>query len=149
MGMYTEFYFRSFFPKDVDPRLLDWFEHGSDASYVDLEPFEPHPFFEADRWQSVLYGGGAVYQISRPPHLHRGNPDHSWDYSTLEIHSSFKNYGGEIDLFLEWITPYLAAYPGDLLGFSLYEESRSNGYSDHDQDRPTLHFMPSDRKGVR
>lgn len=35
----------------------------------------------------------------------------------LSVRSNLKNYEGEIGKFLDWIAPYLEAYPGDFLGF--------------------------------
>ena len=45
--------------------------------------------------------------------------DMSW--VNIMLIGEFKNYDGEIDLFIDWISPYLC---NDLVGYSKYEDSK-------------------------
>ena len=55
----------------------------------------------------------------------------------LCIRSNVKNYDGEIQHFIDWITPCLDKHPGDFLGFRRYEETED----------PTLIYMPGEQEG--
>jgi hypothetical protein len=46
----------------------------------------------------------------------------SWGDRRLHIRSSFKNYHGELEDFLAWLSPYVAANEGEVLGTHEYEE---------------------------
>ncbi|WP_050982773.1 hypothetical protein [Mycolicibacterium phlei] len=50
------------------------------------------------------------------------------------ISSSLKNYTGEIQRFIEWISPHLDMNDGDFLGYSLYEANVD------ERERPMLYF---------
>ena len=147
MGMYTEFLFRA--PIKKDSPLTEWLDALVNDPDSDMEPFDSHEFFQCPRWESVFYGGGAVYQFSEPPHFTTG--EHSFERNWLRLHVSLKNYGDEIGAFIEFITPHIDLLPGDYLGYSLYEESRPVDYGygygqqpvTEDREQPYLHFMPS------
>lgn len=142
MGMYTEFFFRAPLRKDAPAKLIDWLDDLANNPDGEAVPYDDHEFFQCERWESALYGGGAVYHITQALRFTRGT-DASYDGPHLIVHSSLKNYGGEIEAFVDWITTYVNAFPGDFLGYSLHEDSK-NDYDD--EDRPTLIFMPD--KGV-
>lgn len=139
MGMYTEFYFRADI-KDGD--AADWLDkqiNGDEAEWFESEPQTPlkdHALFTTHRWRSVFIGGGSVSHESRSPTFY-GN--------RLVLSSSLKNYDDEIENFINWITPHLKMFPGEYLGYSLYEDSTddSKDYRDH----PTLYF--ANREEVR
>jgi hypothetical protein len=138
MGMYTEFFFRARLKPDTPAALIDWLDDLANNPDGDVEPYDDHPFFTLPRWDSALMGGGAVYQVSRALQFRPKRGD-NWTAGDLVVHSSLKNYGGETDAFVEWISPHLAAWPGDFLGYTLYEDTR-NDYDDNES--PTLIFMP-------
>ena len=130
--MYTEFHFRAHLKEDGSAdALVQWLK---DEKPWDRTPFNAHEFFQCDRWSNLFCSGGAVYQQSMPYRFTMKGVAGSF-YNELFIHSSFKHYGHEIELFLDWIDPFVDAYPGDFLGYSLYEESET----------PTLYF----KKGKR
>jgi hypothetical protein len=143
MGMYTEFFFRAQLRKDAPAKLIDWLDELANGHDAEVTPYDDHEFFKCERWESALYGGGAVYQISRALQFTRGT-DRSYEPPELIVHASLKNYGSEIEAFVDWITPFVDALEGDFLGYSLYEDSRPDGYYDKgpDQERPRLIFMP-------
>lgn len=132
MGMYTEFFFRAHLnPKHPEfIHLRDWLNRAiNDVSYTADEPYNEHPFFSSARWTHVLYGGGAVWQISHPPRLEHGD-----FYTSLTLHTSLKDYSGETGLFMDFIHPFVDPPDGTFLGFTQYEDSTL----------PTLYFKGPD-----
>jgi hypothetical protein len=139
MGMYTEFYFRA---RIKDGAVTDWLDEqiNGDNDWFPA-PFDEHEFFKCDRWSHVFIGGGAVYQESRTPIFRRKNRSGGGPYGNeLVLASSLKNYGDEIESFMEWITPHLDMYHGNFLGYSLYEDSYDL-VGDEYREHPTLYFL--------
>ena len=52
-------------------------------------------------------------------------------YYEMMLHSSIKNYSGEFEQFVDWISPFLEETPGMFVGYTLFEEG----------DKPKLHFV--------
>ncbi|MCC3333568.1 hypothetical protein [Nocardia abscessus] len=134
--------------RDAPAELLDWLDHIANGDDTvkngepdPWQPYDNHPFFdEARGWERMFCSGGAVYQISRRVQFKRAQA--SYERHELICHASAKYV--PVDEFLEWISPWLDHSPGDFLGYSLYEDSRPDGWYDKgpDQERPTLIFMP-------
>jgi hypothetical protein len=138
MGMYTEFYFRA---NIKEGEVADWLHtqiNGGGDSFQ--TPFDEHEFFTSDRWSSVFIGGGAVYQESRRPIFRRKSDGGEPYHHQLILASSLKNYGSEIESFVEWITPHLDMHEGEFLGYSLYEDSDGADDSEQWREHPTLYF---------
>lgn len=55
------------------------------------------------------------------------------EHGQFFINASLKNYTDTIEEFLDWLLPYVDAFPGAFLGFTRYEED----------DAPALIYMPS------
>lgn len=154
MGHYTEVFLRAHLKSDTPPLLVDWFDHianGDDTIRPGepdpWPPYEEHPFFDADRtWDRMFCSGGAVYQISRRIQFRKS--EHSYGRHELICMASEKFV--PVDAFIDWIAPWLAHSPGDFLGYSLYEDTRPDGYYDQgpDQERPILIFMPERKAGA-
>ena len=128
--MYTEFFFRAEI-KAEEQDVQRWLKR-----IVDLDtdsPFDDHRFFALPRWRAV-FGCSSAYFPTRGSLFEK--PSYC-NAPELFIHSSLKNYDDEIEAFMDWVKPWLDAYPGDFLGYSLYEESRG----DDDRETPTLLFM--------
>jgi hypothetical protein len=134
MGMYTEFYFRA---NLKDGPVTDWLERQITGEEWFETGFDDHEFFTLLRWSHVFTGGGAVYQESRQAVFRRKGSPFIYD-NKLVVASSLKNYGGEIEAFIEWIGPHLDMPKGDFLGYSLYEDTHDDNrnYREH----PNLYF---------
>ncbi len=150
MGMYTEFFFRAHIKKDAP--IVDWLDCLANGEGIDPEgdPGDGHPFFAPHpqgyipSWLMTLTGAGAVYQIARPVYFRRS--EHSYEDHELVIHSSAKSIDDEG--FVDWIAPYLEHEAGDFLGYTLYEDSRGNGYSEFEVEQPLLIFRPKKVRSV-
>ena len=121
MGMYTELVLKAEvkrdLPQDVEAVLQHLF-NGNDAPDV----LPSHPFFECDRW-------GHVGTCSSYYHIPFAMSNYSEGY--IFSRSDLKNYGGEIEKFIDWLTPYLNEFKGYCIGWTWYEEA----------DKPTLLFV--------
>ena len=117
MGMYTEFFYRAEIRKNVPENVrevLKFLCAGAPRPPGDLPD---HEFFQCSRWEDVAVMGSAYFISREPIFRDTGNA------YELAIHSNMKNYGGEIQKFVDWVDPYVRAIRGDFLGYSLYEES--------------------------
>lgn len=137
MGMYTEFYFRANVKAGDFAEWLDTQINGGGG-------FESR-FDEADfpgntSWYMPFIGGGAAYQESRRPIFRkRSSAGCLPSKHQLVLASSFKGGTTMADDFVAWISPHLAMFVGDFLGYSLYEDSADNGAQW--RDRPVLYFQ--------
>jgi hypothetical protein len=137
MGMYTEFYFRA---NINDGPVADWLERQINGDeWFANGGYGDHEFFGLSRWDSVFRGGGAVYQESRIPIFRRKDIPNCVFNNSLVLSSSLKDYGSEIESFVEWIGPHLEMHDGDFLGYSLYEDSTDNS-NEGWRERPVLYF---------
>lgn len=79
-----------------------------------------HDFFKTERWTCV---GGSSSHYHFP---HVCNVTYSPSYLPGELfifsRSDLKNYGSEIESFIDWASPYLLNEPGDWVGHVFYEE---------------------------
>ncbi len=120
MGMYTEMFICSKLKEDTPNEVinvLDYmfnFEEGKECP-KGLE----HDFFRTSRW-SVIGKCCSYYHV---PFItrHFKIDDLSKSYYLLS-RSDIKNYDNEIELFFDWIMPYLDKQDGEFIGYSRYEE---------------------------
>ena len=106
MGMYTDFALK-FSVSKGDLEVLEILRYMTD-SRVPLKRKTPdHPLFSSSRWDIMARSGRSF--IDEVDYL---------DTVDVMLIGEFKNYGGEIRLFLDWIKPHLA---WDLIGYSHYE----------------------------
>jgi hypothetical protein len=121
MGHYTrfqcDFRLKPDTPAEVIETLLYMTGQGGDAP----PPVLPdHPLFSCERWENMLYPHISVFEDGKDPSF-SGDEEDRW---RLQVSSSFKNYGGEIGHFFNWIAPYVEATPDSPVGESLHEEGR-------------------------
>ena len=131
MGMYTELVVNvnlnaESLSEDIKSLLRYMTSGGSTRDYEG--PLPDHELFEEHtRWPWMLrcssyYHPGVSYAFfEKDPY----SPIY-----TLSVRSSFKNYANEVELFLDWLNPFIEGEPGDFIGYSRYEET----------EQPTLHF---------
>jgi hypothetical protein len=115
MGTYTELVIKCTI-KDNVPELVDnvlkfLFSEGFDKPAVLPE----HEFFRSDRWESIGRSC-SCYHIPAPTSFYDGK--------YLFSRSDLKNYDGEINLFLDWLKPYMSNPGGQLIGWIFLEQSR-------------------------
>lgn len=115
MGMYTELVIKanivSDIPSDVDGILNYLFNDG-----VMPTELPEHRFFQTPRWDFI---GRASSYYHVPQAISYYNKGYLFSRSDL------KNYSSEIDLFIDWIKPYIDYSGGDCIGWKWYEESQT------------------------
>lgn len=112
MGMYTELVLKCevqhFLPKDVED-ILNFLFNSRDVP----EELPKHPFFECDRWRHI--GNRSSYY-----HIPWCHSKYSENY--IFCRCDLKDYDKEIELFLDWLSPYLYCPVGACIGWTWYEE---------------------------
>jgi hypothetical protein len=132
--MYTELVLNLTLKRSTPPEALAVLRH---LANQDEEPaaLPDHPFFKTPRWGMVMQCSSHYFVPFALSKLHTtGYTDEFY----LSTRSDLKNYANEIDLFVDWLTPYIDAIDGDFLGYKRYEENES----------PTLLYHPNTWKGV-
>lgn len=117
MGMYTELVMATQI-KDV-PEVVEVLKYM--AGQIQEKPTLPdHPLFKTDGW-TALFRCSSHYFV--PLSVVRFEFDDIAESWSLISCASLKNYGGEIEHFIDWIKPYVE--DGDqMIGYSRYEETR-------------------------
>lgn len=133
MGMYTELHFNSQLKTGTPVSIIEKLEYmlgkrDDDAHQID------HPLFKADRWTYMLRCDSYYFDADTHSTLRRD--DINGEYY-LCIRTNLKNYGNEIEKFINWVMPHLAKSAGDFLGYYRYEET----------EKPILIYYATDFKG--
>lgn len=123
MGMYTLFH-ASFClkidaPADVKSALFKL----SDGQNPELD----HEFFKSERCTS-LFRCSSAYFLDREQELNSVSNGHEYDQPeqvVVRVSSSLKNYGSEIEKFVDWVKPYIDMKSGPVI-YSRYEETERN-----------------------
>ena len=104
MGMYTELTLNFSLKKELPTNVLYALEVMTSNNWdYNFNLLPKHDLFKTERFQMVLSAD-------------------SFNDSRIESHTKFKNYDSEIELFIDWIRPFVDQDKGSLIGFSLYEE---------------------------
>jgi hypothetical protein len=122
MGMYTEFHFNVEMKQNLPEQVVATLAGMCGDQDLDHVERPDHPFFQCQRW-AYLFRHDSYYFDADTHSTFRF--DEISDAYYLCVRSNLKNYGGEIQHFLDWIPPYLDKLEGDFLGFYRYEQSES------------------------
>lgn len=120
MGMYTELYISCGIKQDVPKEVRDVLFHLFGGKEVP-EKLPDHPFFQCSRWDCIG-SMSSFYFVPMPTSRIEVNEISKKIYITSR--SDLKNYGSEIEHFLDWIMPYVADGDGAHIGHMRYEEDR-------------------------
>jgi hypothetical protein len=127
--MYTELNCAFSLSKNTPQQIVDILLHMTGQSRTAPDELPPHPLFGDTRWDYMLQSS-SVYFDGDPHSAIR--LDEIDGQHRVTIRCNFKNYDDEITKFIDWITPYIDALPGDFIGYSRYE----------DTEVPTLLYHP-------
>lgn len=113
MGYYTTFKFKATLKRDLPEDVVSILKkvvtegdlghnkemfHSNDVFTPEIE----HPFFKCERWYMLFLSTNFDNDMPGGKFYEKG---HYW---VLDLHTEFKNYGSEVDHFMDWITPYIA-----------------------------------------
>ena len=114
--MYTEFVFqgetKKDLPKDIQ-ELLDYFFDEDSADLigeVEKNKLPDHPFFSCPRWRHI--GHKSSYYFN--PFALRYSQKHVIENAGKHVFllCNLKNYDSDIELFINWVDPYMNEYWG-------------------------------------
>lgn len=130
MGMYTELVLNLTVKASIPADALTVLRHLANGDEAPVA-LPDHPFFRCDRWSMVMRCSSHYFIPFALSRLE--SPEYVKDHY-LSTRSDLKNYSDEIDLFVDWLAPYMDALPGSFLGYKRYEED----------DDPTLLYRTTD-----
>ena len=120
MGMYTEINIGvKLYKKAIKDGVVDILEYMTDWDNTKAIELPNHPLFETPRWDIMLKCGSAYFMGQPDSKVIRSKYDPDEDI-WLNVRSNLKNYDYEIELFLDWIQPYIKY--DEFIGYMRYEE---------------------------
>lgn len=120
MGMYTEIVIAFELKKDAPEQARNVLAYMCSSKDGQPPSTPEHKLFECDRWHCFF--GSCSYYFPGQPQAEFKFDDIS-DSWFLTARCNLKNYGGEIEAFMDWIGPYIDAAEGEFVGYSHYEET--------------------------
>lgn len=111
----------------LDKMTSTTYYHLSDM-ILDREPFN-HPFFKTQKWKEMLRSDSLYFSGRADSHVFVQKFRDCDPVYSLNVRCNLKNYDDEVELFLDWLKPYILTE--GFLGYSRYEEDQW----------PTLLFM--------
>ncbi len=119
MAMYTEFHFNSELECEAPQNVINILKFmGGETTDISTCEIPEHELFKCDDWDRMLKGDSACFAAKSSFSL---NYNESTNWYTVCIICSLKNTQGEINKFVDWITPYLLSWEGRFLGYSRFE----------------------------
>jgi hypothetical protein len=116
--MYTELHYNVLLRRDTPQSVIDVLEYMLDNDLP--QPSLPdHWLFRTERWKVMLRMSSASFAAPTHSELTK----EPGGYYVLSVCCNLKNYNEEIEKFVDWMDSYVAAFKGDFLGYSRYEES--------------------------
>ncbi len=115
MGMYTELLLKCTLRKDLPPDVEAVLQHlfnGADCPAV----LPAHDVFTHERWRQI--GTNSTYY-----HIPWESSRYHEGY--LFTRSDIKNYSGTLEMFVEWLRPYIDGQPEQVIGWTWYEENNA------------------------
>ena len=110
MGMYTEL--------SIDAEIVNDKEVIQKLQFMLKDSDEDikinHPLFNTERWEHMLICDSSYFDSQTDSNLYKNDSMYF-----LHILCNFKNYDNEINLFLDWLCPYIITE--GLLGYTRYE----------------------------
>lgn len=121
MGMYTEFVFEGEtiiqLPKAIEPYFNYFFTQDTDSEVLlEKDSLPDNSFFKLPNWDRI--GHISSYYFI-PFAVRQRVPSNNRSSSYVFMRCDLKNYNSEIQLFLDWIWPYMQ----DCRGYYWYEEN--------------------------
>lgn len=130
MGMYTELVLSCNIYNDTE--VVNVLKYMCDNTQPYPEKLPDHPLFVEDgRWR-YMFRCSSFYHV--PRYYASIEYEKISDKYTLIVRSDFKNYGDEINEFVDWIAPYVYTHGNgkQMIGYSRYEED----------DEPEILYVP-------
>lgn len=119
MGMYTELNINVNLCENMPQDICDTLKAmlANDSNFVVPASIANHPLFKSNRWRWMLVSTSCYFDGLTRSAFCFSNVLLEWQ---LTIRCNLKNYDGEIEKFLDLLSPYISTE--DFLGYMRYEE---------------------------
>lgn len=118
MGDYTALHLAVELRRDTPREVINLLKFMTSGAEFPGIPVPAHPLFdEATRWDIMLRAGSAYHPFSGSLGNGIAQPLPGREYE-LTVLSSFKNYGGEIEKFVDFIKPYIYPHNPRWIGYA-------------------------------
>lgn len=118
MGMYTEIFVNCELRKDVPEEVVHDLRILFDESFI-TDGFVSDIPKQDKRLRAIGNCSSYYFQPRATSAMWYDDIGRSWYICSR---SDLKNYDGEIEAFFAWLGPYVAANPGEFIGYHRYEE---------------------------
>jgi hypothetical protein len=112
MGTYTELVLKCTIKYDRPEIVHNVLNFLFNENQLHPSHLPEHEFFKRKSWEAIGRSN-SYYHCPRSLNFYDGK--------CLFSRSDFKNYHDEIDLFLDWVKPYLSNPPGNFIGWAFGE----------------------------
>ncbi len=122
--MYTEFVFGVSLYNNTPNEIITILDVIVNNKEIELI-LPDHKLFSSNRYKAIANCCSYYFGFSDSFSTFSSIPDRISKEYLLSIRSSIKNYNNKIELFVDWLRPYINSGSGsnDLLGYMLYEEA--------------------------
>lgn len=134
MGMYTELNIGVSLRADTPDKIVDILKYMLGDIDEKVETTD-HALFSTRRWHYMLVSDSYYFDSYTDSSMRRDDLDHQYK---LNVRCNLKNYNNEIDLFLDFIRPYLQT--NGFLGYKRYEECDDPTLIYHDIYKNIIEF---------
>ena len=131
MGTYTEIIFGAKLKKDTPEEIIGTIYDLILCNTIDEFKYVPdHNFFKTSRWWLLQSGGSYYFPGRMEPKFYKDTFSKTY---FLHFRTNIKNYGQEIELFLDWIKQYIDSGSGigNFYAIVCHEE----------QKEPTIYYL--------
>ena len=130
MGMYTELIFGAELKPDTPSDVLEilYYMLYEVGDYV-FTCKETHKLFTTERWERMFNCSSYYFGVNEP--INKMWSDDITGSFRLSIRCNLKNYNNEIELFLDWIKPFICQGSGinNMYAIVTYEEGLPTIYN--------------------
>jgi hypothetical protein len=121
MATYTELNCAFSLKRHTPEEIVDTLASMAGQDEEEPKSLPKHPLFGATRWRHMLRRSSADGEAESYGDAGVQVSDGCTRYR-VTIRCTLRNYGNEIDQFIDWITPYIFARHGDFIGYTRSED---------------------------
>lgn len=119
MGMYTEINIGISFKEDTPENFINIIKYLL-GDITEQPELSQHNFFNCDRWRMILTSDSYYFDSITYSKMEKNDIDERYH---LNVRSNLKNYSGEIEKFLDFISSHIET--DGFIGYMRYEESEN------------------------
>jgi len=126
MGTYTKLHYNAELKRDVPESVVEMLRYM--LGETETKPKKPdHALFGDTRWETMLQSDSYYFDADTHSTLRY---DTNGSYY-LCVRCSLRNYCNEMELFTNWIRPYIDKLEGEFRGFSRHEAEETPNMITH------------------